>query len=125
MAKTEARARAIQLFKDGFKEIAGRQDVTIEELRHYDDALWNRFAPDDAVVEPVDAGGVPALWVSLPGTGSSDRVVVWYHGGGYAVGSAEGRRGLAGDLLRTLDGRVLLPDYRLAPEHPFPAALQD
>jgi epsilon-lactone hydrolase len=55
----------------------------------------------------------------------ADRVTLHLHGGGYCMGSPETHRGLAGALSRTSRGPVLLPDYRLAPEHKYPAALDD
>jgi acetyl esterase len=56
---------------------------------------------------------------------STDRVVLYLHGGAYCLGSPELYRGLAGALARTAGATVVLPDYRLAPEHPYPAALDD
>jgi epsilon-lactone hydrolase len=80
--------------------------------------------PEGAVVEPVDAGGVPAEWVS-DGTGSADGVVLYFHGGGYCMGSIGTHRGLAAQLAAASRARVLNLDYRLAPEHPHPAAFDD
>jgi acetyl esterase/lipase len=79
--------------------------------------------PEDIVCERVHAGGVPAEWVTAPGAGS--RVVLYLHGGGYVVGSVNTHRDLAGRLSRAAGARVLVLDYRLAPEHPFPAAVDD
>jgi salicylate hydroxylase len=77
----------------------------------------------EALVEPVCAGGVPALWV---GPSRADRPTVLHlHGGGFMLGSARGSLGLAERIGRALDARVLTIDYRLAPEHAYPAALQD
>jgi len=78
----------------------------------------------DAKCEKVDAGGVPAEWVAAPGV-DSQRAVLYLHGGGYAIGSIETHRRLAYDLSAACGVRVLLIDYRLAPEHPFPAAVED
>lgn len=78
----------------------------------------------DARCEQVDAGGVPAEWVSAPGADDS-RAVLMLHGGGYAIGSVGTHRRLAYDVSAASGARVLLIDYRLAPEHPFPAALDD
>jgi acetyl esterase/lipase len=78
----------------------------------------------DARCEQVDAGGVPAEWVSAPGVDDS-RAVLMLHGGGYAIGSVGTHRRLAYDVSAASGARVLLIDYRLAPEHPFPAALDD
>jgi acetyl esterase/lipase len=79
---------------------------------------------DDVTAVPVDAGGVPAEWVETPGADPS-RVVLYLHGGGFVMGSPLTHRKLAGDISRASGARVLLLDYRLAPEHPSPAATDD
>jgi len=119
-----ARDRAAGCFRAAFPDLKDARDVTIADLRRCDDALWNSLLAGDAVVEGVDAGGVRALWVSVPGA-RRDRAVLWFHGGGYAIGSAEGRRAIAAEISRAARCRVLVPDYRLAPENPFPAAVDD
>jgi len=76
--------------------------------------------------ETIDCDGVPA--VRVPPAAGADRhgpVVLHLHGGGYTMGSAASSVGLAGRLAGALGGWALAPDYRLAPEHPFPAALED
>jgi len=89
------------------------------------EALCAKFPlPDDIEVEEVDADGVPALWVSAPGV-SSDRTLLHFHSGGYVMGSPKGYREFAYRLSRAADARVLVPDYRLAPENPYPAPLED
>lgn len=80
--------------------------------------------PDDVTVERVDAGGVPSDWVSAPGADAT-KAVLYLHGGGYAIGSALTHRELASRISRASGARVLVVDYRLAPEHPFPAAVDD
>lgn len=79
--------------------------------------------PSEVVVRPVNAGGVPSL---VLGAGEERPPTVLYlHGGLYVLGSAYGFRPLAGALAVAADAGVLLPEYRLAPENPFPAALED
>lgn len=78
----------------------------------------------DAKCEAVDAGGVPAEWVAAPGI-DAERAVLYLHGGGYAIGSLNTHRRLAYDISAASGARVLVIDYRLAPEHPFPAAVDD
>jgi monoterpene epsilon-lactone hydrolase len=80
--------------------------------------------PADARCEPVKAGSVPAEWVDAPGCDPS-RAVLFLHGGGYAIGSINTHRRLAYNVSAASGARVLLIDYRLAPEHPFPAAVDD
>lgn len=67
--------------------------------------------------------GVPGLWV----TNGPDReaTILYFHGGGYLIGSAKTHQALAGELAQRTGAQVFLPDYRLAPEHPFPAAFDD
>jgi acetyl esterase/lipase len=78
----------------------------------------------DIKYEPVTANGVPAEWITAPGADIS-RNVLYLHGGGYTIGSIKTHRCLAGWISRAARARVLIIDYRLAPEHPFPAALDD
>src|SRR5690606_3827997 len=87
--------------------------------------LGEKFrAPDDARVEKVSAGGCPAEIVAAPGA-ASDRWILYLHGGGYVIGSCDTHRNLAYGMSKAGDAQVLLLDYRLAPEHPFPAAVED
>lgn len=81
-------------------------------------------APDTVAVESVTVAGRAAEWVT-PRGGASDRVVLYLHGGGYCMGSIGTHRNLASRLALAYGGRVLNFDYRLAPEHPFPAAVDD
>lgn len=87
-------------------------------------AVANLPLPEGASFEPVDAGGVPSEWVVTP-EARDDRVLIHYHGGAYTMGSLATHRGLAVNLSRATRSRVLLVDYRLAPEHPHPAAVED
>jgi len=79
---------------------------------------------EDVFVEQVDAAGVPAEWVSIDGhTGSV--TTLFLHGGGYCIGSLNTHRRLVGDIARATSGRALQIEYRLGPEHPHPAAIDD
>jgi acetyl esterase/lipase len=75
-------------------------------------------------VTHVDAGGVPGDWIVAPGADHGRRVL-YLHGGGYVLLSALTHRRLAADISRVSGCAVLVLDYRLAPEHPFPAAVDD
>jgi monoterpene epsilon-lactone hydrolase len=79
--------------------------------------------PPGTLARPVTAGGVPSLVIS-PGEGHQP-TVLYLHGGGYVIGSAFGYQPHAGALAAAAGTGLLVPDYRLAPEHPFPAALED
>ncbi|HAC78758.1 MAG TPA: alpha/beta hydrolase [Deltaproteobacteria bacterium] len=81
-------------------------------------------APAGMKAEPISAGGVPAEWISFTDSDTS-RALLYLHGGGYVIGSIATHRALAGRLARELGCRVLILDYRLAPENPHPAAVED
>lgn len=80
--------------------------------------------PGDEVREDVTANGVPAEWIAAPGT-NLNRQILYLHGGGYNQGSPNTHRLLGYNLSKGADARVLMADYRLAPEHVFPAAVED
>lgn len=105
--------------------------MSIAERRRQLDRAERSFAGDapsapGAADEPalIDAGGVVAEWVIGRG-GPQQPVVLFFHGGGYTVGSRRSHRHLAAAVGRAAGAAVLLVEYRLAPEHPFPAALDD
>jgi epsilon-lactone hydrolase len=96
----------------------------LEALREAYEALHAQFGPpQDVVVRPVSAGGVPSLIVSPDGADAP--TLLYLHGGGYVMGSAFGYRHLCGALAVAAGAAALVPDYRLAPEHPYPAGLDD
>jgi len=74
--------------------------------------------------ERADAGGVPAEWIEMPGA-VAGRTILYLHGGGYVLGSIDTHRGLVARIAAATRARCLAIDYRLAPEHPFPAAVED
>lgn len=98
---------------------------TLEEQRlGYDAMAALHPLADDIEVEQTTADGVPADWVCAANA-DSGRALLYLHGGGYVIGSRDSHRELASRLSRAAEARVLLIDYRLAPESPFPAALED
>jgi len=100
-------------------------DLGIEEQRAKMEIDLAQFQlPTDVRCDPVDAGGVPAEWITTPGV-SIERVICYLHGGGYVLGSINTHREMASRLSRAASARVLILDYRLAPENPFPAAVDD
>ena len=80
--------------------------------------------PKDTKLENIDVDGIPAAWVSTPEV-AKDKVILYLHGGGYIGGSITSHKDLAQRISRVSKAKALLLDYRLAPEHPFPAALED
>jgi acetyl esterase/lipase len=96
----------------------------LQELRVAYEGLHGQFEPPPGIsVRSVNAGGVPGLLLTpQPGEPAT---LLYLHGGGHIAGSAFGYRPLAGALAEQAGTGVVVPDYRLAPEHPFPAALQD
>lgn len=80
--------------------------------------------PREVAISPVTAEGVSAEWIEPPGA-QFHRVLVYLHGGGYVLGGTNAYRTLVTRLATAASARALLIDYRLAPEHPFPAALED
>ena len=85
-------------------------------------AVWP--VADDVKLEPVDLDGVPGEWSIVPGADAS-RVLIYFHGGGYCSGSIVSHRRLVTEAGRAGGLRTLAVAYRLAPEHPFPAARDD
>jgi acetyl esterase/lipase len=98
---------------------------SLVELRQGFDAMGLAFTPPgDATYVQVDADGVKAEWTRVPE--SNDTTVLLYlHGGGYIMGSPAGYRNFVARICRAGEVRALSVDYRLAPEAPFPAALED
>ena len=80
--------------------------------------------PDDVRRTDIDLRGVGAVEVSIGGADSSN-VILYFHGGVYVIGSAGATVPLAADLARRTNAKVVSVDYRLAPEHPYPAAVED
>jgi len=101
------------------------QAPTLEQQRAGFEQMAAMFPVDaDIKREPVTANGVKSEWVSAPDA-DAGRAILYLHGGGYVIGSINTHRSLAARLSRAAKARVLVIDYRLAPEHPFPAAVDD
>jgi epsilon-lactone hydrolase len=103
--------------------IAGRPTVT--DTRANFEQMAGLFPVDaDVKCEPVNAGGIKSEWVTAPGA-DAGRAILYLHGGGYVIGSINTHRSLAARISRAAKARALVIEYRLAPEHPFPAAVED
>lgn len=78
----------------------------------------------DITREDVEVDGIPGAWFTPPGA-REDAAILYLHGGGYVIGSIDTHAALTGDIARAARMRTLSIDYRLAPEHPHPAAVED
>src|SRR5712692_7423550 len=95
------------------------------ESRTFFDALMEAVSPRaDVTVESAIVGGVPGIWVH-PASSRSDEAILHVHGGWFNAGSATAYRHLVGHIAARAGARAFVPDYRLAPENPFPAAVDD
>jgi acetyl esterase/lipase len=100
------------------------QRLSLAQLRRFTDYGSTLFAPAHAYPLPVNAAGVPCAWMRP--FGSTPRTVLFYlHGGTFTTGSIQSHSGLVFRLCQTSQAQALMINYRLAPEHPFPAALID
>lgn len=99
-----------------------RRDTTVAQMRADWDELFS--APGKADIQAVDAAGVPCQWITAPGA-RTDRVVMYFHGGGFQVGSLASHREIMACISAAAGARVLGVGYRLAPEHRYPAPLED
>lgn len=94
------------------------------DLRGLDGTSGLAAEPAGVTYEEVDAAGLAAIWAK-PEQCATDRVVVYFHGGGFVSGSKDSHRKVGAHLAKTAGCRALIPDYRLAPVHTFPAQLDD
>ena len=90
----------------------------------FDELLWQIPIAPDIQQTRTSIGGVDGVEVVV-GEVSPDNVILYFHGGVYVIGSAAATVPLVGDLSRRSGLRVITVDYRLAPEHPYPAAVED
>lgn len=114
--------RVVAMFRDAIPADRGGSLDSIRE--GYEQVLAQLPLRDDAVVTATSYGGVDGCWVRVP-EAAEDRIGVMLHGGGYVMGSAKGYRAYAAEVSSVTGARVFVPEYRLAPEHPFPAGIED
>ena len=122
MAKSPELDQVIALVKS--REIDDSQGATEGRRRSFERMTDGFTIGVPAKYNRVNAGGVTAEWVTAEGV-SDSRVVLYFHGGGYIIGSPRTHRAMMAELSRASGARVLALDYRLAPEHPFPAPVED
>lgn len=122
---SEAMQALLASLRERQKESADQAPPSVEEARaSFAPAGPIHPIPGDVSVTEVSAHGVPAHWLDAPGVDPS-RALLFLHGGGFQFGSLRSDGELAARLGRASGMRVLFPEYRLAPEHPFPAAIDD
>ena len=121
MAKSPQLDRVISLIRA--RATAPRKSLE-EDRVSYETMLSALTVDEDISTERIGAGGVPAEWIAAPG--ADPAVVMCYlHGGGYVLGSMRTHRVMLAHLARACQGNVLGLEYRLAPENPFPAPVDD
>ena len=104
---------------------SGESEVDVAAMREGMEAVTaSSVLPEGTVCEPVDVDGIPAEWIDGPDV-DRGRVLLYFHGGGYVLGSIATHRAMVAQIAAEAGVRALLIDYRLAPEHPFPAAVED
>jgi monoterpene epsilon-lactone hydrolase len=119
---TEQQRQALDdVLRHGPFDIGG--DVT-EQRAIFHEMIASVPLPEDVKTTPGRLGGVPVVTVEIPGNDPS-AVLLYFHGGAYVLGSAADSAGLAADVARRAGARAISVDYRLAPENPFPAAVDD
>ena len=90
-----------------------------------DIGLRMNLLPLGTHITPVDIDGLNAEWIANKHHNSTDTIILYLHGGAYNIGSTKSHRNLTAHLAKASEATILLLDYRLAPEHPYPAALID
>jgi len=99
--------------------------LSFEERRsNFEEQVSQLPIAEGVSCEPVSAGNIPAEWI-VPEGASKRNVLLYLHGGGYCIGSINTHRGMVSHISKAATTRALLIDYRLAPENPFPAAVED
>ena len=101
-----------------------RSDDYRQRRKDFDAGFSQYGIARDVTVEPVTANGVRAEWTSTP-QDDRDAALLYVHGGGYVIGSLDSHRHVVSETGRAAKAWALALDYRLAPEHPFPAAVED
>ncbi|MEN6409193.1 MAG: alpha/beta hydrolase [Anaerolineaceae bacterium] len=114
------------LLQGRLKQEAWDENTSIPEFRAMCEKSNSRLAekPEGLDVSPVDAAGLPAEWLTPVGV-ENDGVILYMIGGGYISGSLKDHRSMVAKIVLGSQTRMLLFEHRLAPEHPYPAALDD
>ena len=125
----ERQGMSIGRLKELVRERAKRGELPLDERRKVMDGNAVQFpVPEGAVTNGADLGGLRAEWsapANLAGDSTGGNTLLYFHGGGYVMGSPVSHRHLTARIALAAGARVLSVDYALAPENPFPAAVKD
>ncbi|HEX6031663.1 MAG TPA: alpha/beta hydrolase [Tepidiformaceae bacterium] len=113
----------LQTILDMLNSAPRPENPTVEQQRAGMEA-FARPAPEDIVTEAVVANGIPCEWTNVVGA-RPERTILYLHGGGYVIGSIGTHREVVSRIARSANARALSVEYRLAPEHRCPAAVED
>jgi acetyl esterase/lipase len=118
-------SKKYEIFCEAILKRVALKPKSIEEVRIQFEKLMAEYPPlPDLRVEPISIGELSASWFFAP-EASRKKIILFLHGGGYIAGSIESHKNLIGRLSAATNAAVLAVSYRLAPEHPYPAALED
>ena len=113
-----------ELYANWQSRLIAHPDYGMDDIRDIFEC-WHKptVEPEDVRYSSASIGGVPSILAHGPK--DEGDIVIYCHGGGFCVGSADSRRKLGGHLAKQMSATIVVIDYRLAPEHPFPAAIED
>ena len=117
-------APAITAMKAAMRSAKGVRPATLDARAQFDALMERVPPPGDVTFETGSVGDVPGLWVH-PASSRSGEAILHLHGGWFNFGTARAYRHLVGHIAARAGAKAFVPDYRLAPEHPFPAAVDD
>lgn len=117
--------KQLQKARNFFKENLPDMSISPQEVRVAAEKMYAKLpVADDIIVQEIEIDGMKAEWTISPGV-KEERVLLYLHGGGFIFGSPATHRGEVSEIGRAAKARTLTIDYRLAPEHPFPAPIED
>jgi acetyl esterase/lipase len=117
-------ASAITPMRAALRAAKGVRSETVGARAQFDAFMERVPAPGGVTFETGSVGEIPGIWVH-PASSRSEEAILHLHGGWFNFGSAKAYRHLVGQIAARAGARAFVPDYRLAPEHPFPAAVDD
>ena len=123
--KLSLRAKLVRLVTALYFDRMDVAGVDVRKVRRRWSLLSKLLIPAIGVRTRRDlVAGLPAIWL-VPKSAPERKLILYLHGGAYVMGSCDTHRQLVSHIARASGARALLPDYRLAPEHPYPAAIED